>query len=70
MSWKGKSADRIISEGCDWLLGDVSVLANRHHYAEVHDLKEWPPEWDYWAHYGEGVKQYHEEKRQHEKGKL
>jgi hypothetical protein len=58
MGWTGKSVTSIIDEGVKWLINDVTNLISRHYFAHCENLTSWPPEWDAWAHYGEGVKEY------------
>lgn len=58
MSWKGKSTNSIIHEGVEWLVNDVRVLINRHYYAHIAGIEQWPEEWKYWSHFGEGIKEY------------
>lgn len=63
MSWKTKPVQAILDEGRDWLLRNTCCLINRHYTAHLDGLTAWPPEWKYWDHFDQGVKQYEREKR-------
>jgi hypothetical protein len=63
MSWKRKPVRAILDEGRAWLFNDVRCLINRHYLAHLEGFTQWPREWDSWAHFGEGTKEYEREKR-------
>lgn len=58
MNWKGKPVNAILSEGCDWLIQDVSILINRHYHGHDAGMTEWPKEWNAWGHGDAGVAEY------------
>lgn len=68
MSWKGKPVKNIISEGCDWLINDVTVLLDRHYFATLTGMNEWPEEWTAWSHYQKGIREYRNQKTKMLKG--
>lgn len=63
MNWPGKPVSSIITEGRDWLLRNVRLLIDRHHYAHLKGLTEWPREWPAWGHGRDGVMEYQAELR-------
>lgn len=58
-----KSSSSIISEGCTWLMNNVSDLVRKHHYCHTFRVDDWPIEWDAWRHFEAGRKDFHAERR-------
>jgi hypothetical protein len=53
-----KHRRELIHGAVGWLITNVTSLISRHHYGEMTGRKKWAPEWDAWAHFGEGAKEY------------
>lgn len=62
MARRQKPVASIMSEGCLWMKNNVSALIAKHHYADIHGLNEWQPEWEFWGHGRKGVEEYKREK--------
>lgn len=63
MNWKGKSVRAILDEGREWLFNGAICLINRHYYADLMGLIEWPEEWAFWSHFQAGSDEYRREQQ-------
>lgn len=63
MNWKGKPVKAILAEGREWFLNGVRSLVNRHYSAHLDGLTNWPAEWTFWSHRGDGIREYERERK-------
>ncbi len=54
---------KIAKLAAEWCINSVITLIYYHWTAHKYNIKDWPPEWNYWKHGEEGLKQYEEEKK-------
>lgn len=63
LSGDGRQPCDLIDVATGWLFHNVKSLVSRHHYGNLVRLNAWPKEWDAWAHYDNGAKQYERRKQ-------
>lgn len=64
MAIRRKTVASIMTEGCEWMRNNVSLLIARHYYAHLQGITDWPAEWEAWGHGRKGVAEYKREKRE------
>ncbi len=63
MDWDGKGDREMAEEGAAWMLLAVSNLIDRHRVAHKRGIQTWPKEWEAWAHYRKGSREYQRSRR-------